>query len=47
MVLRLSHRRGVIVESGKVSNLDAMDIPRHIRQERCAAAVMYMSLAQR
>ncbi len=47
MVLRLPHRRGVIVEGGKVSNLDAMDIPHRTPQERCAAAVMYMSLAER
>ncbi len=47
MVLRLPHRRGVIVEGGKVSNLDAMDIPRRIRQEHCAAAAMCMSLAER
>ena len=56
------HRRGVIVEGGKMSNLDAMDItvptagssrllmrwilPRRIRQERCAAAAMCMSLAR-
>ncbi len=39
------HRRGVIVESGKVSNLDAMDITASYTGG-CAAAVMYMSLAQ-
>ncbi len=47
MVLRLHHRRGVIVEGGKVSNLDAMVLPRRIRQERCAAAAMCMSLPER
>lgn len=40
------HRRGVIVEGGKMSNLDAMDITAPYTHRRCAAAAMCMSLAR-
>ncbi len=40
MAYDFHHRRGVIAEGGKVSNLDQWILPRRIRQERCAAAAM-------